>query len=75
MVVDTGASAAFSFFLQDFINFRPYEDSVEGLGSLKVKGIGTIRYHIINDNNKLVTLTIKNAFYVLSLKIRLLTPQ
>ena len=40
-----------------------------------MKGIGTIRYHIINDNNKLVTLTIKNAFYVPSLKIRLLSPQ
>lgn len=48
---------------------------IRGLGTLKIKGIGTIEYDVIDDKGNHTTLTIHNAYYVSDLKIRLLSPQ
>ena len=46
VIINTGATAAFSPCLQDFTEFMPMDSSVQGLSTLKIKGIGTIEYKI-----------------------------
>ena len=75
IIVDTGASAAFTHCLQDFSSFTPYTSKVAGLGTLNIKGIGTVEYPIINDKGDRVILKIKNAYYVPALNSRLVSPQ
>lgn len=73
--MDTGASAAFSHCLQDFISFTPLNSEVSGLGKLKIKGVGTIRYKVMTDSGEMAMLEIKNAYYVPALDTRLISPQ
>ena len=75
IVIDTGASASFSHCLEDFISFKPMDSTVSGLGTLNIKGIGTIKYKVVNDNKEIVNMIIKNAYYVPDLQTRLLSPQ
>ena len=75
VIVGTGATAAFSPSLQDFTEFMPMDSAVQGLGTLKIKGIGTIEYKILTDKNIFTTLTIRGAYYVPSLGTQLLSPQ
>ena len=75
IIVDTGASAAFTFCKQDFISFTPLESKVKGLATLSIQGVGTVQYKVKNDQGQLVTLTIKRAYYVPEMDIRLLSPQ
>ena len=75
IIINAGATAAFSPCLQDFTEFMPMESSVHGLGTLKTKGIGTIEYKILKDKNILATVTIHGAYYVPSLGTQLLSPQ
>jgi len=51
------------------------DSTVSGLGTLNIKGIGTVEYTVTNDNNELVKLTIKHAYFVPDLQTRLLSPQ
>ena len=75
IIIDTGATAAFTHCLRDFISFTPISSKVSGLGDLSIKGIGTVLYKIKNDQNELISLQVKNAFYVPDLKTRLVSPQ
>ncbi len=51
IIIDTGATAAFSHCINDFKTFTCLKSKVNGLGSLTIKGVGTVEYPIINDNN------------------------
>jgi hypothetical protein len=75
IIIDTGATAAFSHCINDFKTFTCLKSKVNGLGSLTIKGVGTIEYPVINDNNERVILSIRNAYYVPDLQTRLISPQ
>lgn len=75
IIVDTGASAAFTFCKQDFITFTPLMDKVKGLATLKIAGEGTVQYKVKNDQGKTVNLIIENSYYVPEMDICLLSPQ
>jgi len=75
LIIDTGASAAFTFCKQDFIEFQPLTDSVKGLATLKIQGVGTVQYNIKNDQGKTVSMIIRNCYYVPEMDIRLISPQ
>lgn len=73
--MDTGASAGFTFCLSDFISFREVTGEVNGLGAHKIKGIGTVKYNITTDKGIQQSLTIRDVFFVPTLRERLLSPQ
>ena len=75
IIIDTGASAAFTFCKQDFITFTPYNENVNGLGTLEIEGIGTVCYAVRDDQGKLVTIEIRDCYYVPNMNFRLISPQ
>jgi hypothetical protein len=75
IISDTGASAAFTYCLQDFIDFTPMEDCVKGLATLKIRGKGTVHYNVVNDQGDLVSMIIRNCYYVPEMDMRLISPQ
>ena len=75
IILDSGASAGFTHCLDDFISFRKYTGQVKGLGSMKIKGIGTVKYTIIDDYGQEQTLTIRDVYFVPGLSSRLISPQ
>lgn len=75
LILDTGASSGFTYDKKDFIKLQPFSGNVSGLGQLDIKGIGTVTYNIVNDNNNTVELIIAQVFYVPNLHIHLLSPQ
>ena len=75
LILDTGASACFTYCMNDFISFTPLKSKVQGLGTLNIHGVGTVQYPIINDKGHKVMLTIKNAYYVPAIQTRLISPQ
>lgn len=75
IICDTGASVAFTFCMNDFISFKEIDEKVEGLGTLKIKGVGSIQYNILTDDGRLAPLVIRKAYYVPDLKMRLVSPQ
>lgn len=75
IVIDTGASAAFTFCKQDFITFTPLNDKVKGLATLKIAGVGTVQYRVKNDQGETVNLIIENCYYVPEMDICLISPQ
>ena len=75
IILDTGATAAFTFCMTDFSAFKVMNSKVNGLGSLHIRGIGTVQYSVINDTGKEAILSIDNAYYVPDLKTRLISPQ
>lgn len=75
IICDTGACAGFTHCMSDYISFRPANGSVKGLGKHSIKGIGVVKYNIINDKGDLVTLTIRDVYFVPTLTKRLLSPQ
>lgn len=75
IIIDTGASSAFTFCKQDFISFTPLYETVNGLGSLEIEGIGTVRYIVKDDQGNLTTIEIRDCYYVPNMNFRLLSPQ
>lgn len=75
IILDTGASAGFTHCLGDFISFRSIKGEVSGLGKHQIHGIGTVKYDITNDKGIKQSLTVKDVFYVPTIKERLLSPQ
>ena len=75
IILDTGATAAFTYCMNDFTSFTPLNSKVKGLGTLRILGIGTIEYKIQNDKGETAILSIAEAFYVPDLKTRLISPQ
>ena len=49
ILLDTGASCAISMDINDFIEIDSYKDKISGLGTISVKGKGTIKWKILND--------------------------
>jgi hypothetical protein len=72
--MDPGASYAISMDIEDFIEIDKHETTINGLGSLKVEGKGTVQWTILNDENKQVDLIIKDALYAPNLPIILANP-
>lgn len=75
VILDTGASAGFTHCLSDFISFREISGEVNGLGAHKIKGIGTVKYFITTDKGTRHSITIRDVFFVPTIKERLLSPQ
>ena len=75
IILDTGASYTFTYCIQNFIEFSPLDDKVESLGTLKIKGVGTVKYDILDDDGIRRQLIIRNAYFVPDLSTRLISPQ
>ena len=75
IVMDTGASCAISMDIEDFIELDEHDTTINGLGALQVKGKGTLRWSMLNDENEQVDLIIKDALYAPKLPIRLANPR
>ena len=58
--------------MRNILKFHCRYTTVKGLGTLKIKGKGTVIYSIVDDNSQTVSLLIDNVFYVPSLNIRLI---
>jgi hypothetical protein len=77
-VIDTGASITITFDKNDFVTaIRPVQPTtLQGIASgLSVEGIGDAEYVFCMDNNKSVTILLRNCLYVPSCTIRLLCPR
>ena len=48
---------------------------VEGLGIHKIRGTGTLKYTVLDDNGDKVNLLIKNAIHVPTMDVRLILIQ
>ena len=75
LIIDTGASAGFSPCLNDFISFKPITGQVHGHGSMQIKGIGTLKYNILDDIGNSRTMIVKDSYYVPTMQSRLVSPQ
>lgn len=75
IIVDTGASAAFTLCKQDIISFTPMNKKVKGLATLQVAGVGTVQYRVKNDQGETINLIIDNCYYVPEMDIHLICPQ
>jgi hypothetical protein len=75
--IDTGASASISNCKDDFIDLRPVQNlHLKGIATgLPIEGIGTLNWTIATDSGTNVTLQIRNALYVPSCPMHLLSPQ
>ena len=62
LVIDTGATAAFTHCMRDVSSFTPFLSKVEGLGSLIIQGIDTLEFKFITDNGTVEILSISNAY-------------
>ena len=75
IILDSGCSFTISNCKLDFINLRKSDGSVEGLGIHKIKGRGTVKYTVLDDNEDKINIIIENTLYVPSLQTRLLSIQ
>ena len=75
IILDSGCSFTISFCRDDFISFRPSVGQVEGLGIHKIKGRGTVKYTVLDNNGDKINILIKDALYVPTLTTRLLSIQ
>ena len=72
--MDTGASCAMTMNKEDFIELTPHNSTISRLGDLDIKGRGTVKRNIQNDEGEPTTLVWRNALYVTDLPIRLASP-
>ena len=65
--IDTGASACLSNDASHFISLNPVQQmTINGIGSrLEVKGVGMIRWLVLDDEGNEVELTVKNTLLIL----------
>ena len=75
LIIDTGASAGFSQCLNDSISFKPITGQVHGLGSMKIRGIGTLKYNILDDMGNSRIIMVRDSYYVPTMPSRLISPQ
>ena len=74
-ILDSGCSTSISFEENDFINYKPMAGKVEGLGIHKIRGTGTLKYTVLDDNGDKVNLLIKDAIHVPTMDVRLISIQ
>ena len=60
--------------INDYIALDKHEVTINGPGALQVEGKGTLRWFILNNENKQVDIIIKDALYAPNLPIRLANP-
>jgi len=75
IIMDTGANAGFTPCLNNFISFIPLTGQVHGLGSMKIKGIGTNKYIILDNLDNSRIIMVNESYYVPTMPIRLISPQ
>jgi hypothetical protein len=75
--IDTGASACISAVKENFIDMKHMNNvKINGIASgLQVEGIGLLKWHIRDDDNKEIELYIKDALYVPKAPMGLLCPK
>ena len=71
--LDTGCVISISFERNDFINYKPMNGKVEGLGIHNVVGTGITKYTVLDDNGDKVNLLINNEIYVPTMDVRLIS--
>ena len=49
-ILDSGCSTSISFERNDFVNYKPMQGKVEGLGIHDITGTGTLKYTVLDDN-------------------------
>ncbi len=75
LIVDTGASVCITPLKSDFDTYRPSTMRINDLSSSnKVAGEGQIKWHVLNNEGKQVTITVP-GFHTPTAEVRLLSPQ
>ena len=67
--MDTDTLCTISMDIKFFIEIDKHKTTINGLGALKVEGKGTVRWPILNDDNKQVDLIIRDALHAPNLPI------
>ena len=75
IVLDSGCLFTISLYHEYFISFWPSVGQVDGLGIQKIKGRGTVKYTVLDNNSDKVNFLIKYALCVPTLNTRLLPIQ
>ena len=73
--LDTGCSRTLTFEKGDFITYEETNGEVEGLGTHKIVGKGTVKYTVQDDDGNIVDITIRDAIHVPTLDVRLISVQ
>jgi hypothetical protein len=75
--IDTGASATISNHKDDFVQLRQIKNlNLQGIATgLPIEGIGTLHWKIATDSGNNVIMQIRNALYVPTCPMNLLSPQ
>lgn len=74
-ILNPGCSTSISFEFNDFINYRSMKGKVEGLRIHEIRGTGTLKYTVLDDNGDQVNLLIKDAIHVPTMDVRLISLQ
>ena len=53
-IVDSGCSRTLTFDRKDFITYEETDGEVEGLGTHKIVGTGTVKYTVLDDDGVMV---------------------
>ena len=75
IIMDTGAFYTMTMNKEDFIDLTPHNSTISGLGDFDVKGRGTVKWTILNDEDEPTSLIWRNVLYVSDLPISLVSPQ
>jgi hypothetical protein len=78
LILDTGASISVTNCIADFIApLRPVQHTtLQGIAAgLEIKGLGTVRYSVLNDVGQTVTITIPEVLFVPECPSRLICPR
>ena len=74
-IIDTGCSRTLTYDRKDFITYKETDGEVEGLGTHKIIGTGTVKYTVLDDKGVKADIICKDAIHVPTLDVRLLSPQ
>ena len=74
-IADTGCSRTITYNKSDYINYEPYTGEVEGLVKYDIVGIGTVKYTLVTDSGDTTDIIIKDAIYIPTRDVRLLSIQ
>ena len=75
--IDNHSTRCISPEAKDFIStIKPSNSILNGIsGNIKVQGVGTVQWKILDDNGKEHIFKIRDCLYIPQIKIRLLSPQ
>ncbi len=73
VLMDNCANCAIATERTDFIEFRPSEGHVNGVGNAEVKGEGTVHWQLKADDEQVIDIIIENALFVPSMEYKIVS--